>query len=658
MSELYTAPKLSSSGAFRGVLMAAFLLVAGHIAATQYLAYWFAYDPQLGASFHGLYAPWMVWKWERMWWHVPEPDIRQAFRIAIYIMIVSVIASVGAVPPSRRKLLTPGTEKIHGGAHFATPEEVHSSRLLGHTHGVYVGAWTERKGFRKVTHYLMHDGPEHIIGIAPNRSGKGVGLVIPTLLAWQESAVIFDLKGENWTATAGYRETLGPVFRLDLTDETASRWNPLEEIRVFSAKDTDDAQNIAEILCQDGINKSQPHFDASAAHLVTGLILHAVYFIPRELGRAACLGDIWMMLADPDKPFDARLQEMLTYKHLGTQTHPAVAQIARDMLDRLRMSQEEFGGDVATLKTKMKALLSTTLAKQTSVSDFHVDDLVNHRNPVSVYIVVPPPDLERLRPMVRIFLTLFVDKLTANLEAAKQYKHRVLMMIDEFPTLNRLKVFAKGIGFIAGYGLKVYVIAQDYAQIVDAYGAQEGITSQCDVRVVMPPNKIETAELISRWAGDTTVVHEHVSQSRSGVFGRKNVSVSMQHTRRRLITPEELMNSLKRPKRVGEGKDEKIKAPGEMLVFAGGTSPIIAKQILFWQDAVFLERSQLRPPDRMMAIAFGEIDLQQEPPDLVLPKADKETEITEGKKEKESDAEILEELIGAGSADDSDSWPA
>ncbi len=91
-------------------------------------------------------------------------------------------------------------EFIHGSARWAGKSDITAAALLGHE-GVYIGAWRDKDNR---IHYLRHNGPEHILCYAPTRSGKGVGLVIPTLLSWKHSAVILDLKGELWEMTAGW----------------------------------------------------------------------------------------------------------------------------------------------------------------------------------------------------------------------------------------------------------------------------------------------------------------------------------------------------------------------------------------------------------------------------------------------------------------------
>ena len=81
----------------------------------------------------------------------------------------------------------------------------------------------------------------------PTRSGKGVGLVVPTLLSWTGSTVVHDIKGENWTLTAGWRARFSHCLLFNPTDARSARYNPLLEVR-RGADEVRDVQNIADIL--------------------------------------------------------------------------------------------------------------------------------------------------------------------------------------------------------------------------------------------------------------------------------------------------------------------------------------------------------------------------------------------------------------------------
>src|SRR5882757_4355254 len=110
----------------------------------------------------------------------------------------------------------------YGSARWADIREVRRAGLLG-PDGVVLG--------RLGGSYLRHDGPEHVLCFAPTRSGKGVGLVIPTLLTWPYSTVVHDIKGENFQLTSGWRARFGSVLLFDPTNPASAAYNPLLEIR-------------------------------------------------------------------------------------------------------------------------------------------------------------------------------------------------------------------------------------------------------------------------------------------------------------------------------------------------------------------------------------------------------------------------------------------
>ena len=238
--------------------------------------------------------------------------------------------------------------------------------------------------------------------------------------------------------------------------------------------------------------------------------------------------------------------------------------------------------------------------KNTSASDFTIEDLVNYERPISLYLVVPPSDKIRLRPLIRLMFTMVVNRLTERMvfEGAEQKRnrHRLLLLIDEFPALNRMEIFADALSYMAGYGLKAYLITQDIRQIVDAYGQNESIVSNCHVRIAFAPNQVETAELLSKMTGTQTVqkASYNFSGSRfSPVMGHMNASVD--HIERPLMTPDEVLR-LKPPQKQSDGASEKIVAPGQMLIFVSGHYPILGTQMLYFLDPELTRRAAIEPP--------------------------------------------------------------
>ena len=445
--------------------------------------------------------------------------------------------------------------------------------------------------------------------------------MIPSLLAWGESAIVYDIKGENWAKTAGFRSKQGQLcFKFSPVEEQASsRFNPLSEVRLFTPRDVSDAQNIANMIVRTGEDSPQERYwQDAAASITTGMILHVCYEAALE-NRVACLADLSHVFTRPGSGFRDTLEELLNFEHdpgkthdwhmptgEKTVTHPVVREKVQEMLDK---EDRDFGGVLSTAKTALTLYSDPLVAKNTSASDFTIDDLVNHERPVSLYLVVPPSDKIRLRPLIRLMFTMTVNRLTEKMvfqgAEQKRNKHRLLLLIDEFPSLNRMEVFADALSYMAGYGLKAYLITQDIRQIVDAYGSNESIVSNCHVRIAFAPNQFETAELLSKMTGTTTV--QKASYNFSGsqlspVMGHVNASVD--HIERPLMTPDEVLR-LKPPQKQSKGTQEHIIAPGQMLIFVSGHHPILGTQMLFFLDPVLNSRADLAPPIEFLTLENG-----------------------------------------------------
>src|SRR5579883_2637378 len=615
------------------------LLLLSNIVATQWVARRLSYEPALGDPLFRvigvrLYSPfhWILWLWR--YGSASEMALRSpvisgaAIVVCGSILTIAVFAIVNA---RRTKSLTDNAEDLHGSARWANAEDVRATGLLSARHGVYVGGWHDRQ--KKRIHYLRHDGPEHVLAFAPTRTGKGVGLVIPTLLAWEESAVIYDIKGENWAKTAGFRASSGHLcFKFSpVEDGTSSRFNPLAEVRLFTPRDVSDAQNIADMIIRSGEDSPmERHWEDSAASLTTGMILHACYTAAAE-DRVACLADLSGLFTRPGVEFRETLNEMISYQHdadyrhgwrtptgLKTSTHPVVSEKAQEMLDK---ESKELSGVLSTAKTALALYSDPLVAANTRSSDFTIDDLVNHARPVSLYLVVPPSDKIRLRRLIRLMFTMVVNRLTERMafegSEQKRNKHRLLFLIDEFPSLNRMEIFADALSYMAGYGLKAYLIAQDIRQIVDAYGQNESIVSNCHVRVAFAPNQVETAELLSKMTGTTTVQKASFNFSGSRFSPvMSHVNASVDHIERPLMTPDEIMR-LRPPKKEGSGDSEIITEPGDMLIFVSGHFPILGMQMLYFADPELARRSAIAPPKTAQRQIQGHPAVQIDKPEFV-----------------------------------------
>ena len=534
--------------------------------ATQWAGAMLAYQPALGTPWINtevvkIYAPWQLFQW----WiafdaQVPDVFARAGVLAALGGIASAAIAMGGAAwRAGHRSLAT-----TYGSARWADVSDLKSAHLFANS-GVILGLYDGR--------YLRHDGPEHVLLVAPTRSGKGVGLVLPTLLSWTQSAVIHDIKGENWALTAGWRSRFSHCLLFDPTDPRSARFNPLLEVRK-GPQEVRDVQNIADILVDpEGARERRDHWDKAAHALLTGAILHVLYAEgDKTLARVATL------LADPSRSILRTLQIMLTTNHVGSEerptAHPVVASIAQELLNK---SDNERSGVVSTALSLLGLYRDPLIAANTAHSDWRIADLMHARRPVSLYLVVPPSDLSRTRPLVRLVLNQIARQLTETLGSreAKTPPRQLLLMIDEFPALGRLEFFESSLAFLAGYGVRAVLVAQSLHQIDKAYGPHHAILDNCHVRVAFTPNDERTAKRLSETLGTATELRalKNLSGRRFAAW-LSHTSVAEQETPRALLTVGEILQL----------------SADAALVLVSGVPPIRAHKLRYYADGNFLRR--------------------------------------------------------------------
>ena len=458
----------------------------------------------------------------------------------------------------------------YGSARWAEDKEIRSAGLLG-PDGVLLGRYGRD--------YLRHDGPEHVLCFAPTRSGKGIGLVVPTLLTWPGSCIVHDIKGENWMLTAGFRSRHGRVLLFDPTNARSSAYNPLLEVRQ-GEWEVRDVQNIADILVDpEGSLDKRNHWEKTSHSLLVGAILHVLYAEPDKT-----LAGVANFLSDPRRPVEATLRAMMDTPHLGEAgVHPVIASSARELLNK---SDNERSGVLSTAMSFLGLYRDPVVARVTSRCDWRIADLVESRKPVSLYLVVPPSDINRTKPLIRLILNQIGRRLTEELTASAK-RHRLLLMLDEFPALGRLDFFESALAFMAGYGLKGFLIAQSLNQIERAYGPNNAILDNCHVRVSFATNDERTAKRVSDALGTATEMRDstnYAGHRLSPWLG--HLMVSRQETARPLLTPGEIMQL----------------PPNEEIVMVAGTPPIKAIKAKYFEDARLQERI-IAPPELVPAPA-------------------------------------------------------
>lgn len=462
-------------------------------------------------------------------------------------------------------IFAPNKRKLFGDAKWATSKDIADAGLYSDD-GIIVGQRTSFMGLFK--RYLVFGGLQHVLMSAPTRSGKGVSVVIPNLLAWKGSLVVLDIKQENWDITSGFRSKHGQdCFLLNLAprDYRTHRWNPLYYISADPSFRINDIQKIGQMMFPK-IENEAPIWQSSARSLWLGLVLYLIETddLPVTMGEA--LRQLTMG--------DERLAEILEARQESEKPLSAECYLAlKEYLD----TPEKTRGSVRKgFTASLELFYNPVIDAATADNDFDLREIRKKR--MSIYVGITPDDLDRLAPLINLFFQQVIDLNTRELpEQNPELKYQVLMLPDEFTAMGKVGVLSKGISYIAGYGLRMLPIIQSPAQLREVYGADaaETFVENHALQIIFAPKSIKVAKEISETLGTTTVKNKSRSRQLSGKSGQSENSSD--HSRA-LLMPQEV-------KQIGKN--------AEILILEN-CPPIKCEKITWYKDKLFSERGNGR----------------------------------------------------------------
>ena len=442
-------------------------------------------------------------------------------------------------------------EKLHGDAKFATKQDIRKKGLLQGI-GIILG--------KIGNNFLVADGTEHVLVSAPTRSGKGVGIVIPNLLNWDDSAVVLDIKLENYKATSGFRKKHGhTVFLWSPSDKNGVThcYNPLDIIDKHNKHlRIDDIQKIATFLCPAPLD-GDPMWANEGRNLFIAIVLYLI-----DLDMPVTLGECNRFI----KSYTTEELEELVEYHTDTLDSLCIA----NFTNFIGMGDKQASGVKSTLTSSLSLFDNPIIDAMTSTSDFVFSDL--RKKKTTIYVGVTPDKLGTLAPLLNLFFQQCCDVLISSLPDKKTEPHKVLMLLDEFTSLGRMDVIKDGIAFFAGYHLRLMPIIQTPQQLFDKYGetGAKSMIGNFMYQIVFAPNNIEDATDVSNRMGTKTVKTK--SHSASGGFS--NTSTSTSETSRALMLPQEIM--------LMNRKDS--------IILIEAMRPIQAKKVIYFSDNHFKGR--------------------------------------------------------------------
>ena len=433
---------------------------------------------------------------------------------------------------------------------------------------------------------------------APTRTGKGVGFCIPNLLQFQESAVVLDIKGENYNLTSEFRRRYmgNEIFYFNPFSENTHRWNPLSYISTDPNFRTNDLMALASIIYP--VNEKDPFWSDSAKNLFVGLGL-LVLETP-ELPQT--IGEILRQGSGKGHPIENYLKHVLAVRASGDRPLSAAC---RDSLNRfLDNAETTLKGIVGSFSAALTPWGNPVIDKATSGDDFDLRDV--RKKKMTVYLHIPAGEILQASFIVNLFFSQLINENVKELpEQNPALKYQCLLLLDEFTAMGKVAIIAKGVGYMAGYNMRLAIIIQDKTQLDAVYGKEDAhnIVSNMGAVIYFTPSQVSEAEEYSKMIGYDTVKSSSVQLGKGSLFGSKDDSSGSEtesYQSRALMLPQELLSMSK----------------NQQLVVRSGIPVIMAGKIRYFEDAYFKERFNAVP---MQQVTIG-TERRSVPVPVALPK--------------------------------------
>jgi type IV secretion system protein VirD4 len=455
------------------------------------------------------------------------------------------------------------SDDSHGSARFADKREI--APLVQSRSGLLIGRDPRTKQL------LRYNGPAHLLTMAPTRSGKGVGTIIPNLLTADRSIICIDPKGENAMIAGEARLRFGPVHILDpfaAASSSSAAFNPLDHLDPESVDVADDVATLADAMVFDEPGSSgDAHWNEEAKALIAGLLLHSVAAEPVDRRNLSTLRHY---LTVPPDAFHSLLLDMQASDGLN-------GLIARAANRHLGKSDREASGVLSAAQRHTHFLDSPRMTKVLASSDFRFADLKTGK--ATVFLVLPPDRLAVYSRWLRLLITQSLIDMARTTSSSVQTDPPVLYLLDEFAALGHLAPIERAMGLMAGYGVQLWPILQDVHQLRATYGHRAGtFLSNAGVLQVFGVNDHESARLVSDLLGQETVIFKTAARALDSE--KSGLSFAEQHVGRCLLTPDEVRN---------------LPASDELL-FIAGQRPVVARKLRYYADAEFASLfSRMKP---------------------------------------------------------------
>jgi type IV secretion system protein VirD4 len=473
----------------------------------------------------------------------------------------------------------------YGDARWARWNDVRKAGLF-HDTGIILGKWGSR--------ILCVPGWEHLMCFAPSGSGKGIGIVIPNLLHWPDSAIVHDVKGENFRLTSGFRAEYGQkiyFFNPGDPEGCTHRYNPFQFVSEDPGLRIDDLQKIAHLLLT-----KHDFWENEARTLLVGLALHLL----DQPDIPVTFGNILYRIRESN--FFEFITNLLTRD--GETMNPVACMALNSFIQK---AEKERSGVLSTLSAALELWVNPLIDAATAASDFDLRRFKKEKT--TLYVGVSPNNLHRLRPLLQIFYQQATDILTEREPDPKTEPHGVLFLMDEFASLGKMTQFEQASAYFRSYRVRFMMIIQDLPQLERHY-EQAGLNSflgMSKVKVTFASGDYKTADVISRYLGTYGARVETEGFTTRKLFAGTERTLTVAQTSRALLLPQEILQL----------------PPQDEIIMVEGMPPIRAKKIRYFDEPVFTSR--LRQPVSVSPIEpiIRELKSTEPPPSRDLTEEEK-----------------------------------
>ena len=541
------------------------------------------------------------------------PRLTSQFQLGICSLLVGSLIIL-TMPYWKKKKL-----KSHGEAEFGTYDDLKKNKkkpsdvdfLSGNENGFVIGYVKTLSGKLKL---LYDTSMIHIALFLPTRGGKGVGYIIPSLVAGlkERSTFISDIKKENYELTSWYRAKIlkHRILKFEPMSELSNSYNFLSEVRYGTNYEIEDCRIIGTMIVGEDESKD-PFWGDSAKDTISTLTGYVHY---REVSNRpeedpditdvrVSLNDVISIITNTEnslyrmfakylgKPMEEdeyedemskdfilkkktveRLRKIYTddesIKALNKGLHPFVAKQFGYLLQNT--GENTFKSITSTAKTKLQVFEIPSVVKNIGKSDFRALDLVNGNNPVDLYFVIKPKDIDLLAPLVRI---MYIQLTNLLMESLSKKNFNIIFLMDELNAYGRMKPLVKGLGYYAGFGIKMVGIFQGLDQLNSTYDKQgKEVLNGCQIQVFGRPNDEAAPDYISKTLGKKTI---RVKSKNIGLKGGGNVSEQGKD----LLSPSEI----------------RLLPDRKAVVITGYKKPLLLDKLYYYEYPELLKRTQHQP---------------------------------------------------------------